>query len=95
MCFFNPGYPRKYKKEVEELTSELIEIGNRDDFLSERPGGQFDSQCRHVRSRKIGERLNEIGDIQVMEKVVKKVSKRCSKPIAAHLEACWFRIGKF
>lgn len=95
MFFFNRGYPSKYKQEVDQLTDELIQIGNTDDFLSERPGGQFDSQCRHVRARKIGERMNEIGDIRLMESLVKRISKRCGKPVGSHLEACWFRIGKF
>jgi hypothetical protein len=30
-----------------------------------------------------------------MEWAVKKISKRSGKDLAAHLEACWFRIGNF
>lgn len=92
---FTSNYPSKYRDEVKRLTSELIEIGKRNDFLSEHPGGEFDSQCRHARARQIGMRLNEIGDIALMESICKKVSKKCGKDIAAHLEFCWLRVGKF
>ena len=92
---FSELYPSQYKAEVKKLTEELFEIGKRDDFLSERPGGGFDSQCRHVRAREIGTRMSEVGGIPLMENIVKKVSKKCGKELAAHLEFCWLRIGKF
>ena len=30
-----------------------------------------------------------------MEWVIKKLTKRIGKDMAAHLEACWYRIGNF
>ncbi len=35
--FYKP-FPSENKAEVEKLLAELIKIGERDDFLSERPG---------------------------------------------------------
>ena len=37
----------------------------------------------------------DIGGADAMEWVVKKISKRSGKDLAAHLEACWNRIGNF
>ncbi len=92
---FSSDYPRQYKEEVEKLINELIDIGKREDFLSEHPGGPFDRYCRHARAREIGERILEIGGEDLMEKLVKKVTKKTDKTIGSHLESCWFRIGKF
>ncbi len=84
--------PSQDKQEVQRLTDELIQIGKRDDFLSERPGGQFNSQSRHIRARAIGKRLNQIGGIELMEYVNKKVRKKAGKELGAHLEYCWIDI---
>lgn len=96
---FHKNYPRENKAEVESLLNELTEIGKREDFLSEHPGGQFDSQCRNVRARAIGTRLHEIGDIPLMEEIEKKVGKKLGKAdgkrLAEHLDFCWRGIGKF
>ncbi len=93
MCFFRKSYPSQFKNEVERLTQDLIQIGNKEDFLSERSGGPFDQNCRNVRAREIGERFFTIGGIPLMEETVKKISKKCSKESASHLEACWRLIG--
>ena len=37
-----------------------------DDFLSLQPGGPFNSRCHHTQARQIGERLNEIGGLDLM-----------------------------
>lgn len=93
MWFFNKSYPSQFKSEVERLTRDLIQIGVKEDYLSERSGGPFDKNCRNVRAREIGERFYEIGGIRLMEDVMKKVSKKVSKEAASHLEACWRLIG--
>ena len=95
MWFFNKPFDRKYNNEVTRLMDELAQIGPKEDFLSERPGGQFDRECRHIRTREIGQRLYDIGGADTMEWVIKKLSKRLGKDLAAHLESCWFRIGNF
>lgn len=95
MCFFKRLYPSQYKDEVNRLLDNLESMGKKEDFLSERPGGQFDSNCRSVRGREIGQRLYDIGGVPLMEDTVKKISKRCGKDVGAHLEYCWVRIGNF
>ncbi len=93
MCFFRKLYPSQYKTEVERLTQDLITIGNREDFLSERPGGAFDQNCRNVRAREIGQRFFDLGGIELMENRLKRVAKKGGKVAASHLEACWRSIG--
>jgi len=50
--FFNlaPCPPAK-REEVNRLISELITIGQKEDYLSERPGRPFNAQCRHEGAR--------------------------------------------
>ena len=93
MSIFHKAYPSRYKAEVERLTEALIQIGEKEDFLSERPGGIFDQNCRNIQAREIGNRLFEIGGIELMEDRIKQISKKDGKEIAAHLEACWRAIG--
>ena len=95
MWFFSKPFKREFSGEMNRLLSELTEIGKKEDFLSERPGGQFDRECRHIRTREIGQRIYDFGGADSMEWVVKKISKSCGKDIGAHLEACWLRIGNF
>ncbi len=87
--------PSANKQEVQRLIDELVQIGKRDDFLSERPGGQFNAQCRNTRGRAIGKRLYEIGGMDLMEYAQKKVARKASKALAAHLEYCWAEIGNW
>ena len=95
MWFFSKPFPRQNGDEMNRLLKELAQIARTDDFLSERPGGPFDRECRHIRTREIGERIYEFGTANSMEWVVKKIAKSCGKDLAAHLEACWRGIGDF
>lgn len=95
MWFFSKPFSGQYKDEVNRLMDELTQIGQKEDYLSERPGGPFDRECRHIRTREIGQRLFDIGGADTMEWVIKKLTKRIGKNLAAHLESCWFRIGNF
>ena len=95
MWFFSKPFKRQYNDEMNRLLEELAQIGRKEDFLSERPGGQFDRDCRHIRTREIGTRIFEIGGADSMEWMIKKISKKIGKDLCAHLEACWFRIGNF
>jgi hypothetical protein len=92
---FNRPYPAHAKKEIEKLIEELIRIGNQEDFLSEKPGGAYNVQCRHIRTREIGKRLNELGGIGLMEYVQKKVHKRLNGALSEHLSYAWGEIGKW
>lgn len=83
------------KKEVAELTSELIRIGIKEDFLSERPGGLFNAQCHHRRTREIGTRLNNIAGYPLMWQVFSKVRRKVGKQLGEHLEYAWSDIGEW
>lgn len=93
--FQAPLYPRENRSEVKNLTTELISIGTSDDYLSERPGGGFNAQCRNIRARQIGVRLDEIGGFSLMEDVYRTVRKKNGAALAAHLEYAWSDIGKW
>ncbi len=88
-----PPCPGGDKPEVEQLLEELVRIGRESDFLSERPGAGFNVQCRHVRSIFIGRRLNEIGGMELMIWVHKKVKRRLKAQLASHLEYAWDGVG--
>jgi hypothetical protein len=92
---FNRPYPAHAKNEIDKLIAELVRIGTREDFLSERPGGAYNMQCRHVRTREIGKRLNELGGIDLMEYVQKKVRKHLNQAMSEHLGYAWGEIGKW
>lgn len=95
LIMFNPPYPRDRKDEIFDLIEELMTIGKTEDFLSERPGGAFNRQCRHKRTREIGEQLNEIGKYELMEFVYEKIRKKLGNAIGDHLEFAWGSIGEW
>ncbi len=88
-------YQPAQKKEIDRMIENLIRIGQKEDFLSERPGGSFNAQCRHIGAREIGQRLAEIGGYDLMEFVLKRVRKRLGSNIAAHLSYAWTEINKW
>ena len=73
------------------ITRELIEIGIKEDFLSERPGGAFDGHCHHRRAREIGEKLNAIAGMDLMWKVFYRVRRKAGKQLSEHLGICLVR----
>ncbi len=83
------------RQEVEQLTTELVRIGETDDFLSERPGPPFNLQCRHIRTRVIGKRLHEMGGLPLMEYVHSRVKKKLGQKLVSHLEYAWSEIGNW
>jgi hypothetical protein len=87
--------PAGDKADVEKLLEELTKIGKQDDFLSERPGYGFNSQCRHIRAIAIGRQLYSIGGMPLMEWVHKKIKRRLKAQIASHLEYAWDGIGEW
>ncbi len=87
--------PTDLKPEVNRMIEDLVRIGEREDFLSERSGGNFNAQFRHVRAREIGTRLDQIGGFELMEQVLKKVRKRLGSQLASHLSYSWTDIGKW
>ncbi len=93
--FGRGAVPPELRGEVQRLTEDLYRIGQLEDFLSERPGGSFNAQCRNIRAREIGVRINEIGGFELMEQVYKKVRKRLGQQLATHLSYSWDGIGKW
>lgn len=88
-------YPTDMTKEVQSLIAELINIGIKEDYLSERPGNSYNAQCRHVRTRAIGKRLDEIGGNKLMQWAYGRVRKKAGKVAAAHLEYAWTDVGQW
>lgn len=88
-------FPPKDKPEVNKLVAELIKIGIKEDYLSEQPGSGYNFQCRHLRTREIGKRLNEIGGLSLMMWAFEKVRKKAGKVPASHLEYAWQEVGEW
>lgn len=93
--YFHKPYPTHAREEVNRLMDELVRIGKADDFLSERPGGSFNRDCRHIRAREIGQRLDDLGGLPLMEYAFRYVRRKLGKNMSWHLEAAWKDIGKW
>jgi hypothetical protein len=95
------GYPAinqldsAYKREVNKLLDDLVKIGKLDDFLSLQPGGPFNVRCRHTQAIKIGQRLNEIGGLALMQAARAYVKRKLKATLAEHLDYCWQDIGEW
>jgi hypothetical protein len=85
----------KDRPEVERLVTELINIGIKEDYLSEHPGGGYNMQCRHLRTREIGKRLSELGGLSLMSWTFERVRKKAGKVAASHLEYAWEDVGEW
>jgi len=92
---FKKPYPAHVQIEIDRMVEELVRIGKTEDFLSERPGGSFNIQCRNIRARDIGKRLDELGGIELMAMVQKKINKRLSPNLGDHLGYAWSDLGKW
>ena len=86
---------REQKQGLEALVNELISIGLKEDYLSERPGGAYNGQCHHRRTREIGEKLNALGGLDVMSLAFKRVKKKVGRQLGDHLEYAWAGIGEW
>ena len=87
--------PSDLKKEVDRLLADLVKIGRLDDFLSVSPGGQFDIRCHHVGARRIGQRLHQIGGLELMQAARAHIKRKLKPVMAEHLDYCWQDIGKW
>jgi len=87
--------PPQTKKEVNKLLAELVKIGTMDDFLSTQPGGPFNARCHNVHARKIGQRLNEIGGLELMQAARSHIKNKLKDVMAEHLDYCWQDIGEW
>ena len=75
--------------EFQGFINELTLIGLNEGFLSFRAGGRFNAQCRHIRAREIGMRLNMMGGSSLMRKIYGRID--C--PNVRQLAAAWDEIG--
>jgi len=87
--------PAAQKQEVKKLLDELVKIGQLDDFLSLQPGGPFNVRCHHTQARRIGERINEIGGLELMTASRAYVKDKLKATLAEHLDYCWQNIGEW
>ncbi len=85
--------PPEQRKEVNRLLADLVKIGQLDDFLSVQPGGQFDIRCHHVGARRIGQRLHQIGGLELMRAAHAHIKRKLKPVMAEHLDYCWQDIG--
>lgn len=83
------------KSEYNRLLENLLRIGKTDDYLSLQPGGPFDVRCHHVEARRIGERLDEIGGLPLMQAARAQVQRKLKATPAEHLDYCWQGIGEW
>ena len=81
------------RPEVEHLLDELMRIGRTEDYLSETRGGAFNKDYRNIRARQIGTRLDEIGGLELMEYVSRRIKKKLGKNLGSHLDYAWTEIG--
>ncbi|HZU86810.1 MAG TPA: hypothetical protein VFF78_04975 [Anaerolineaceae bacterium] len=96
--FSKPPFPAEKKSEINGLMDELIHIGAQADFLSERPGAGFNSQCRNIRAIAIGRKLNEIGGMVLMQWVFDRIRKKlakANKSLPDHLLYAWDGVGEW
>ncbi len=84
---------RDQKRDVDNLIKELVQIGIREDYLAEVPGGAFDNQCRHRRCREIGNLLDRFGGYPLMWKAFRVVQKKAGKIPSSHLEYAWVGVA--
>ncbi|HEX9872035.1 MAG TPA: tetratricopeptide repeat protein [Candidatus Tectomicrobia bacterium] len=87
--------------------NELVQIGDRDGFLSTQPGGKFDDANRHMRTRALGALIAKIGQHGIfkvgnqplasdllMEIVINDVAQKMGNPRhAISLKSAWSGIG--
>ena len=93
--FATPPVDREHREEVSKLTAELIQIGKTDDYLADHFTAGFNSQFRHVHTREIGKRLDDMGGLPLMQYVFNKVRRKVGKMLGEHLEYAWDGIGKW
>lgn len=78
--------------EIDELITELVEIGRISDFISI-SGGSFDDNGYHIRARQIGVQLNKIGGIELMQAAYYRVAAVLGPVVSRSLEVAWGYIG--
>jgi hypothetical protein len=89
------GLSSSSRVEAERLIEELIVVGRKDDYLSETPGGQFDLHCHNTNARRIGQKLNDLGGLELMMAARQRVRKKLGMALMSHLDYAWSNIGQW
>ena len=87
--------PQHERAEVNQLLADLVKIGQQEDFLSLSPGGSYNIHCHHLGARRIGQRLNELGGLELMFAARDVVKRKLKAVLAEHLDYCWQGIGSW
>jgi|GEM_PF-211944 len=87
-----PCAPPK-RQDAQNLLAELIKVGQKDDFLSERPGAGFNSQCRNLRAIQVGLQLHNLGGLALMEWARFKIKRKLKAQMVGHLDYAWDGVG--
>ena len=82
-------------KMADLLLKELIRIGRSCDYISSTGGGEYNKRGDHIRTREIGERLNQIGGNDLMVAANYRVRVALGDSKARELESSWGYIGNW
>jgi hypothetical protein len=80
--------------EADPLVEELIEIGQTYTFISD-PGGNFNKNGQHIRTREIGDTLDRMGGIELMQAAYYRILAVLGLTCARSLECAWGHIGEW
>ncbi|MBU7016530.1 MAG: hypothetical protein HXS44_03405 [Theionarchaea archaeon] len=80
--------------EVDPLVEELTEIGQIHNFISG-PGGNFNENGQHIRTREIGDILDRMGGIELMQAAYYRILVSLGLNSARALEWAWGNIGEW
>ena len=80
--------------EADPLVNELIVIGQTYDFISD-PGGNFNENGQHIRTREIGDTLDRMGGIELMQAAYYRILAVLGLTCARALEYAWGHIGEW
>lgn len=80
--------------DVDVLIAELVEIGRTCGFISA-PGGNFDDNGYHIRTRQIGMQLDKIGGMELMQAAYYRVVAILGPVAGRSLEIAWGYIGNW
>jgi len=82
--------------EADQLVAELLKIAKKEGFTTDRIGNKFDQNGNNIRAQEIGERLSQIGGIDLMKKAwwrIEVEKHRTGLRESRSLDLCWNGIG--
>ncbi|MGD2247936.1 MAG: hypothetical protein PVF58_05985 [Candidatus Methanofastidiosia archaeon] len=79
---------------VSALIDELVEIGKTCGFIST-PGGNFNGNGHHIRTREIGMQLDNMGGMELMQVAYYTVARVLGPVAGRSLEVAWGYIGNW